>query len=121
MLCPDHCDNRAMAGITTDKLIAHYSLEERMVNDECSKEHLREIAKTIDWRAVGQYLLTTVELSDIDIEGHNEGLKRMKMLNKWKEKNSFMATYYLLIEAMLKAGKGDQASGVCKLLQRAGE
>ena len=110
-----------MAGITTDRLIAHYSLEERMVNDECSREHLLEIGKTIDWRAVGVYLLSNVELSDIDIEGHNEGLKRTKMLNKWKEKNSFMATYYLLIEAMLKAGKGDQASGVCELLRRTGK
>ena len=89
-----------------------------MLDGECSKEHVQEIGKTIDWRAVGQYLLSDVELGDIDIDGHNEGLKRTNMLNKWKEKKSFMATYSKLIEAMLKAGKGDQANGVCKLLQR---
>ena len=43
---------------------------------------------------------------------------RRAALQKWKEKNGFMASYKNLILAFLKAGKGNCAEAVCKVMGR---
>ena len=104
-----------------------YNLTEEQLNVECTDEHILQVGETIAWKAVGNYLLTPVELEDIETDGHNEPDRRHKMLRKWKQKCSSKATYKALIEAMLKAKRRDQAGGVCALIppqppqQRVGE
>ena len=98
-------------------LIQCYQLTPDVLNRPVSDEHIIEIQKTISWRDVGEYLLGRgPEFTDIDRDGHNEADKRRLMLNKWQEAKGDDATYDKLIEALVKAGKIEEASGVCFLI-----
>ena len=58
--------------------------------------------KSLDnWEVVGFYLLrlTKPEIQAIKTDNNSEGQRRIKALNKGKEKNGDDATYYNLIEA----------------------
>lgn len=70
------------------------------------------------WREVFTFLLTPVELDDIDSEndGRSEHIKRITALHKWKDKNGHEATYKILVMALLNIGKVDQAETMCSQL-----
>ena len=87
-VCDVDFEHRTAAMVSLQDLKGRYGLTDELLRKECTREHLLEIGKTIDWRAVGQHLLSEVELSDINIEGHSEQLKRRNMLTKWKQKCS---------------------------------
>ena len=48
-------------------------------------------------------------------------LCRRAALQKWKDKSGPNATYRALVTAFVRAGKGDCAEAVCKVLGESGE
>ena len=99
-------------------VIQRYQLTPDVLNKPVSDEHITEIQKTLPWREVGEFLLGRgPKFTDIDKDGQSEADKRRLTLNKWQEALGDDATYDKLIEAMIKAGKIKEASGVCYLIK----
>ena len=92
----DHFDKR---GLTFEDLKSH----------SCSKSVLVRLSKSLDnWEIAALYLeLTLPEIKAIKVDYNNEEERRIKALNKWKEKNGDSATYYNLIEALNDSGRVD--------------
>lgn len=91
-----------------------------LLDNELSEEHLREVSRIIDDHAiVGSELgLTDPEITAISSDASTQESKRKEMLKKWKQKNAFKATYRLLIEALLRSSRADNAQVVCELLTK---
>ena len=108
--------------LSVDDLIAQSGVWN--IDSECSDVDIRDFADFCDpWRQVGLHLgLTKGQLNAIDEDNRTVSLKRLGVLQKWKEMFVFKATYRVLIEALLKCGKADTALQVCNTLaQRQGE
>ena len=108
--------------LSVDDLIAQSGVWN--IDSECSDVDIRDFADFCDpWRQVGLHLgLTNGQLNAIDEDNRTVSLKRLGVLQKWKEMFVFKATYRVLIEALLKCGKADTALRVCNTLaQRQGE
>ena len=90
----------------------------RNIDKECSDEDILAFGDYCDpWRQVGLFLgLNNALLNAIDGDHRTVSLKRLGTLQKWKEKFAFRATYKVLINALLKCEKADQALQVCKIL-----
>ena len=112
-----------MAAQEKVELLREYDITERKVKTKCSDEHMLEIEGFISWRQVGPRLSkindsdNKQDMNDIEINGKDEADKRRKLITLWEERNGNDATYDDLITAMLKAGKKDEATKVCKLLK----
>lgn len=92
----------------------------RNIDQECTNEDFLALADLCDpWNLVGHYLkLTPSQLSAIDSDSRTTGLKRLALLQKWKESFAFKATYKVLVSALLSCGKTVQALEVCEVLAR---
>ena len=79
---------------------------------------LLDVAKLcVEWQLIGQYLkLTVAEISAVDGDKGTVEEKRVAMLEKWREKFAYKATYQVLIEALLAAGKSSCAIDVAKII-----
>ena len=101
------------------KLMQDYNLTEDMLKIRCSKEHIYKIEQFISWKEVGRHLpkIGSVELSDMDVDSRTEPQRRERLMALWEERNANEATYDVLIDAMIKAQKLDEATEVCKLLR----
>ena len=102
--------------LTLEDLIAKSGVKN--VNRECTDGDILAFGDFCDpWRQVGMYLgLDSAELSAIDEDNRTVSLKRLGTFQKWKSKFAFNATYRVLITALLKCGKADQALKVCQIL-----
>jgi len=60
--------------------------------------------------------LSTVEVEEVEKDGREERVKRQKLPESWKTKFAFKAKYRMLIVALLKIGRTDQAQQVCHVL-----
>ena len=88
------------------------------LDQECSEEHVKEISLFLEsWEILAPHLsLKKTDIEDIDREGKTEQEKRLKTLQKWKERFIFLATYKVLMEALIKTGRAGHARQVCHLL-----
>ena len=100
-------------------LMEAYNLTESMVKVKCSKDHSLEVEKFISWRYVGPHLdkIETHDIKDIDEDGYDQADKRRMLVYLWHERCGDNATYDALITAMLKAGRKNEATDICNLLQ----
>ena len=107
-----------MAGITFEELTAHVGISADMLNRECSDEHVASISLFLaNWQTVAPHLgLTEIDEEDIEEDGTKTQDKRYKILQKWKARSLFKATYKVLVDVFLKIGRADIAEKVCKLL-----
>lgn len=80
---------------------------------------LLDVAKLcVDWQLIGRHLkLTDAEITAVNGDNGTVEEKRIAMLQKWKEKLAFKATYRALIEALLAAGKASCAVDVAKIIK----
>ena len=66
--------------------------------------------------------ISQIEVDDIHEEANAKpGKKRESFLKLWKQKLSIKATYKALVDSLLKIGRGNDAKGVCQILQRSVE
>ena len=74
----------------------------------------------VQWKSIGRRVgLTEGDLTAIDEDKKTAKEKRVGMLNEWKSKFAFKATYRALIEALLAEGRSAEAVEVCKVIKAA--
>ena len=107
-----------LAPPTLDDLVRVTGVLLQKLDEPCSDEHLITISSDLtQWRAVAPYLgLKEGDIEEIETDARTESQKRSKVLRKWKNKYSFMATYRVLTEVLLKCHMADRAEKVCHLL-----
>ena len=108
-----------MAGtITFEELVAKVGISADELNKQCSDEHIASISLFLDnWHIIAPHLgLTETDREDVEDVEKKTQEKRHKTLWKWKARNSFKATYRVLVDVFLKLSRDDLAEKVCKLL-----
>ena len=101
------------------QLLERKGIDSSQVDGICTRENLVKISMFLEsWRTVVCHLkhIESVDVEEVEREGTGEKEKKLKILEKWKCKLAFKATYRVLIEALLEAGRADQAMKVCDLL-----
>ena len=108
-----------MAAITLEELLKKVGVCPEKLDKSISDDHLREVASFLpSWRKVAVYLkLSENDLDDIEQEGKDEQDKRLRVLQKWKGKFGYKATYRMLVEVLLSIAKADVAEKICHLLK----
>ena len=107
-----------MPRVTLDELLKEVGVSPAELDKACTSEHLQDIALFLEsWRTVAPHLgLSSVEVEEVERDGTEEKEKRRKILKVWKAGFAFKAKYTVLIKALLKIGRADQAEQVCRLL-----
>lgn len=79
------------------------------LKNQCTENVLLRLSgKLHNWEVAGHYLgLTISDTKAIKVDSNSEEERRIKTLNKWKEKNGDDATYYNLIEALNDSDRVD--------------
>ena len=105
--------------ITLEDVAIKVGIPVDALSEECSQEVLLDVAKLcVDWKLIGKYLkLTEAEIAAVDGDSRTEEVKMITVLQKWKEKLAFRATYRALIKAFLAAGKASCAVDVAKTIR----
>ena len=77
------------------------------INREYGSDDILSLASFCDpWQLVGQHLrLTPAQISAIDGDNRSTDLKRLGILQKWKEMFMFNVTYRVLVGALIDCGK----------------
>ena len=90
----------------------------KKIDTECSKDDLLSLSKFCDpWELIGRSLgLESQQISAIDADYKSTDLKRLGILQKWKEMLSFKATYRGLVMAFIACRRNDQAFKICQYL-----
>lgn len=108
-----------MAGVTIDELVKQTSIQPERLDEKVNNDHLRKIALLLrSWRLVALHLgLSDIDVSDLEKEGKDEQERRIKALQKWKEKFAFKAKYKELVEVLLQLSMADTAENICHILK----
>ena len=88
---------------------------------ECSSVVSLDLAKfCVDWKLIGRRAgLTEGDLTAVDGDNRTVEEKRVGMMEKWKSKFAYKATYRTFIEALLEEGRCADAIEACKAIQAA--
>ena len=107
-----------MSGVTLDEVLEEVGVTRSQLDNACTEEHLQDVALFLkSWRLVAPHLgLSSTDVEDVERDGTEEKAKRYKILEVWHEKFVFKAKYRVLVEALLKISRADQAVKVCRLL-----
>ena len=102
--------------LTLEDLIAEFGVKN--IDKECSDEDILAFKDFCDpWEEVGTALrLSAADISAIAEDHRIASLRRLGVLQKWKSKFAFKATYRALITALLECNKGDKARQVYRIL-----
>ena len=89
-------------------------------NQECSQKMLLNLSQhCVDWSLIGLYLdLTRADIAAVNGDYLTVDEKRAGMLERWKEKFAFKATYSVFIEALLACGRTEDAADACKTIAK---
>ena len=71
----------------------------------------------MDWKLIGRHLrLTEADITAVDGDNRTVEEKRVGMLEKWKQKFAFRATFKTLVESLLAEGKFIDAVEACNVI-----
>ena len=106
--------------MTFDQLVDHVGVHKGHLDQECSDEHLREIAALLqNWLKYAEYLGISRQLiagikSDPLLD---QEMKPQEVLRLWKKANAFKATYSSLIKVCLSQRDSDVAKTICEIVK----
>ena len=101
-----------------EELVKNLRVSPKLLEQKCSDKHLKNISVFLDWRSVAPHLgLSERDIEDIEAKNRRESEKRMRVLQKWKKKYGFKATFGNLVTVLLSIENADDAEQVCALLQ----
>ena len=106
--------------MSVEELTEHVGIVTSALDQRCSEEHLGKIAKKIsNWEQYAKPLgLSDQHIRDIKTDNNLEyGMKALRVLEKWKKRNAFKATYKNLIRTFLDQNDAELAEQICKLLK----
>lgn len=108
-------------GITVEEIAAKADIKLSTLSKECSQNLLLNLAAVcIKWTLIGKRLgLTEADITAVDCDKRTEEEKRVGMLEKWKERFSFKATFKSLIKALLAEGMSKHAFDAAKIIREA--
>ena len=108
-----------MAKPTLQDLKARFLLSQNQLGQKFSEDHLMEVSMIIDdHQVLGPHLgLSEPAMATINPNLHIT-LQRMKMLQMWRQKCDWNATYNEIIKILLRLEKAEQARYVCELLTK---
>ena len=100
--------------ISLQDLKRRNQLSNELLNTPLSEEHLREASRVIDDHEIlGPELgLSAAQMTAIE----QKKSPVLQMLEKWRQKGAWKATYCMLIEALLKCSRADLAQKLCEWL-----
>ena len=108
---------KSKSEVSLQELIDYYHLSQSQLNAEISDEHLTEVSRIVgDHEMLGHELKLTSENMVEVKQAKTLELQKLAMLTKWKQRSCWKAKYCTLIEALLKCGRADCATDMCKLL-----
>ena len=104
--------------ITIEDVVNRAGISLDTLSAECSQTMLLDLAKyCVDWQLIGKRLgLTNADITAVDNDNNIEDRKRVDVLERWKERFSFRATYRVFIEALLSQGRTQDAVEACKVI-----
>ena len=109
-----------MSGVTQDELLHRVGIKPTQLDEVCSDEHLRKIAQSLEsWRELRVHLgLSRADGEEIERDSRSEPEKRQKILQLWRDRFAFKATYKVLVEGLLSIGNAKMAETVCRLVKQ---
>ena len=110
--------SNTMAVPTYEELLAHCNVDNSLMEQTFSDDHLMEFTSQLDkWETLALSLrLPSPEIENIRSAGDIE-MQRYKLLKCWKQRCGSMATYKALVEALLQISRTDLAEKVVGLQQ----
>ena len=103
---------------TLEGLVKELRISPKLLNQKCSDEHLKSISLFLDWRNVAPHLgLSERDIEEVEFEKKTEPERRLKVLQKWKRKYGYKATFKSFVTILLAVENADDAERVCALLQ----
>ena len=105
--------------ITSADIAARFGVSlDSLSSTECSRVVLLDLAKfCVNWKLIGRRLgLTDAEITAIDSDHKKEEEKRVGMMEKWKDKRAYTATYLVFVEALLATGMTQDAIESMKVI-----
>ena len=102
---------------TLEELVKKVRISPKLLEQKCTDDHLKSISLFLGWRRVAPHLgLSKMDIEAIEFEKRTEGERRLEVLQKWKMKYGFKATFNSLICALLAIENAEDAERVCALL-----
>ena len=111
----------ASESTTLSSLSKKYRLSEAGLNQQVTEQHINDISFSYckKWRLLPTpFKMEQIVADDINRKCVDEDEKRHDFLLKWTDEKGSMATYKVLICALLKIKCDKEAEGVCKLISR---
>ena len=102
-----------MSRVTLQELMSHVGVSAEVRKEPCTEAHLSTIALWLpDWQIAAPHLGASADAH----VSTNQQEKNRYVLNQWKQRFAFKATYKHLVEVLLTVGRADVAEEVCSLL-----
>ena len=107
-------------GISVEEAAERACVKLDILSKECSVMTLELAQFCVDWKLTGRHLgLPEADLTAVDGDNRTVEEKRVGMMEKWKSKFAYKATYRTFIEALLAEGRCAEAIEACKVIRAA--
>ena len=105
--------------ITAEELAEEAELPVQCLDTPFCVEHAHLLSGFFDrWESIGYGLkLTKSDISSIKDDNSDAEMRRITMLQTWKERFAHKATYRVLVEALLQSGLAQQALDMCRKIK----
>ena len=102
-----------MAIPTYDELLVKHDMEKFIMKQTFDDKDLRQFSLTLDmWEILAKFLeMPNPDIANIKSQGEAAGQK-IRMLESWKQRCGSMATYEVMVKALLKISRTDLAEKV---------
>ena len=99
-----------MAVPTYEELLAHCNVDGSLMDQTFSNNHLMELGSQLDeWEKLAlSFQIPSSEIEDIKSQG-GKRMKGIRLLQCWKQRCGSMATYKVLVKALLLISRTDLA------------
>ena len=106
--------------ITIKELLEEYKLSEVSLDKEVTEDDIKKISLVVgQWELLALHLgLSEQQIEQVKRNNDlQEDLKRLCILNKWKETFAFKATYRKFLDASLSISRSGLACKVCEFIK----
>ena len=99
------------------RVAAEFGLDPKLLERPCEEAILPSLADFVHpWQPTFDFLISSMDIEDIDKENKTEHSKRVAALKTWKKRCGTEATYSALMTALLRRGNVDNAEKLCQHL-----
>ena len=102
------------AGPSLEDVLSRHGLEKAMLESQCPRKVRLEIAKQLlDWKMVGHnFEFPSWKIREIERDNDTEELRKVALLEAWKEREGAEATYLKLAGVLHRRNRNDLVVGV---------